>query len=851
MERLSALGDLAAAFDESRASLHRHFGNVDWGQVLPWPLDRPAVSPTEPVRAALVHAALSVLARDIADAAHAGPQEVNVYRLMQRWTADIRAGTFDGNDGDSRAPGSGLQLGLCPPVDPACVVSDPVCDTGRCRRLCDLYSGTARALLAGAMAKVINDRDPGGINQTGLDLANTLSIVRAVSDNVDPGLFATSCVETLDLAPPRLQFEAPTPGDAAFVHGALTVKAVAIDDLDPVPHTSLVGLVDLDGDPSNAVALATLDTAGLADGPQLVVARAVDLGGNVARIERTLIVDNTAPALMLDATGFLVDGPTWWTASPAPVLTGTIADAAPVSVRAVIPGRPDVAGVVAGTRWTIALPPGSLDAGGTPVQIVATDAAGNQHSVVQRVRPDLEPPALSFDPSTVNDEEEDWITFAADHSPQHAHIGSPVDLATAVACPTLTKHSYLLGATSPEYALEVPGANPLQYQLVTDDPGVGIIDGSTEYRVGLRGPLQTEWQGWITAGAGTPIGAGVTRFPVDIVSDAVAGLATEEGTYDVEFRATDRLARTTTVARCFDLRLRAPPLDLDLASASRPTKDHAYALDSLSLAPGAPYDQIAARLLNTDATGASLIDQDIFNGTTATIYLTVTVTPPSEVTAAQAFVLDNAPTQVIPASCEPSCTSATGGPVFSLTQPASTPETSLDFPAKVFELVNGAPATELPCLAPCPPSGHVFRFAIPPRSGGGQPARAFRVMTMIGPISALRPRDGNHDAPPPFEDTAITWTNGSGIPTTTRFTGIVDRNNLPERTGCVRYVAGVCRQEGTLVPYRALRTAALTFSDRTETQYETAVTANQLPALVGHKVRRYDLGWATSEGGLP
>ncbi len=377
MERLSALGDLAAAFDESRASLHRHFGNVDWGQVLPWPLDQPAVSPTEPVRAALVHAALSVLARDIAADAHAGPQEVNVYRLMQRWTEDIRAGTFDGNDGDSRAPGSGLQLGYCPPVDPACVVSDPVCDTGRCRRLCDLYSGTARALLAGAMVKVINDRDPGGINQTGLDLTDTLSIVRAVSDNVDPALFAAPCVETLDLAPPRLQFEPPTPGAAAFVHGAVTVKAVAIDDIDPVPHTSLVGLVDLDGDPSNAVALATLDTAGLADGPQLVVARAVDLGGNVARIERTLIVDNTAPALTLDAAGFLVDGPTWWTASPAPVLTGTVADAAPVSVRAVIPGRTDVAGAVAGASWTIALPPGSLDAGGTAVQIVA-DRRGRQ-----------------------------------------------------------------------------------------------------------------------------------------------------------------------------------------------------------------------------------------------------------------------------------------------------------------------------------------------------------------------------------------------------------------------------------------------------------------------------------------
>ena len=100
MARLPALGDLAAAFDESRASIHRHFGNVDWGAVRPSPLDQGATSPTEPVRAAFVHAALSVLASDIATDAHAGPQEVNVYRLTQRWAEDLRAGTFDGNDGD-------------------------------------------------------------------------------------------------------------------------------------------------------------------------------------------------------------------------------------------------------------------------------------------------------------------------------------------------------------------------------------------------------------------------------------------------------------------------------------------------------------------------------------------------------------------------------------------------------------------------------------------------------------------------------------------------------------------------------------------------------------------------------
>jgi hypothetical protein len=856
MARLQVVGDMMTAFDETRASFHRHFGNVNWGQVIPWPLDQPAISPTEPVRAAFVHAALSVLARDIATEAQAGPQAVNVYRLMQRWAEDVRAGPFDGNDSDDRTSGSGLQLGFCPPVDPACVAPSVDCTTGHCRRLCDLYSGTPRALLAGAMIKVINDNGPGGLNGTGLDLSNTLPIVRAVSDNVDPSLFDASCVEALDRMAPSLRFESPTPGEAAFVRGTIQVKAVATDDIDPEPDTSLVGFVDVDGDPRNAVALATIDTAALGDGPRVVVARAVDLTGNTATLERALTVDNTAPLVTLDATGFYVDGSTWWTASAAPVLTGTISDVAPASIRAVIPGGPEVAGEISGTTWTIALPPGALEAGGTSVQIVATDAAGNQSSVIRRLRPDVEPPALSFQASTVNDEADEWVTFAADHSPEHVHAGNPVDLATPTSCPTLTKFSNLLGSMSPEYTLELPGPNPIRYQLVTDDPGVGIAAGSTEYRVGLRvGVMQTNWMlDWTSAGGGIPIGTGTTRFPVGIFSDVVAGLATTEGIYDVEFRATDRLGRTTTAARCFDLHLRAPPLELESTSTSLPTKDHAYALDSLSLAPGAQFDQIAARLLNYDATGASLIDQDVFNGTTATIYLTATVTRPVMVMATQSFVLDNAPTDVTPATCGDACIPAAEGPTY--TSPTIPNEaTTLHFPVKVFELVAGVPAIEIPCLAPCAPSGTVFKFAIPPRASGGQAARAFRVMTMIGQISSLYPTDQVYTAYPPFEDTAITWTNGSGVTTTTRFTGIVDYSSDPDRTGCVKTLPSptgpVCTQEGTFVPYRALRSATLMFTGHTYTRYETAATANQSPVLAKETLRPYTKSWATSEGVLP
>jgi hypothetical protein len=466
----------------------------------------------------------------------------------------------------------------------------------------------------------------------------------------------------------------------------------------------------------------------------------------------------------------------------------------------------------------------------------------------------VETPELSVQLSSVRDEDTETVTFAADHSPQHAHTGMPIDLATPMGCPVLTRFSHLLGSTQPEYVVEDPGRNPIQYQFVIDDAGVGIAPGSTQYRVGRRSGLQTmtTWVlDWTSAGTGEPVGAGVTRFPVGIYSDVVSGLATAEGTYDIEFRTTDRLGHTATVARCFDLRLRAPPVDVEVMG-SQPTKVHAYALDSLSLAPGAPFDQIGARLLNDEATGtgASLLDQDIFNGTTSTIYLTVTVTPPSSVVAAQSFVMADAPTEV---SLCTFCTTGMANKVPEDSGSGSAPMTTLHFPVRIYELVGGVPTTEIPCLAPCRSSDTEFRFAIPPRPSGGRPARAFRVMTMIGQVSALWPRKPGQEAAPPFEDTAITWTDGNGNDTTTRLTGIVDHSYDPSRMGCVNFNYGQmrCVQTGTLVPYRALASASLTFAGNTFTRYATAAAVHLLPDFLTQRVRASTQGWATSEGTLP
>jgi tryptophanyl-tRNA synthetase len=396
----------------------------------------------------------------------------------------------------------------------------------------------------------------------------------------------------------------------------------------------------MDGDPSNDVALASVDTTSVADGALTVTARAVDLAGNSRAVERRVVVDNTPPQLALSPAGFLVEGATWWTASAAPMLAGTIADANPASVKVTVGGT-QVVGTLSGDTWSVTLPAGAIDLGGADVTVIAADRAGNQAAWTQRIRRDETPPELSLQPSIVHDEASEVPAFAADESPIHGHNGAPIDLALAVsgACPTVTKYSYLLRSASPAYVTETPARNPIAYKLASGDDGVGIVEGSTQYRVLRReagGPAVV--LDWTSAGAGTPLPTGARLFDVAIASDVVAGLDTTEAVYDVELRATDRLSRTTTASRCFELRLKAPPLRF---SGDGSGTGHTLALDSLSLAPGAAHDRLAARLLNDDATGASLIDQHVVNGTTETVYLTVTVTKPGSVTASQSFVVRN------------------------------------------------------------------------------------------------------------------------------------------------------------------------------------------------------------------
>ncbi len=858
--KLATYANVADAHEDAADHLNKHFGNVDWTRLKLGSLATPATSPTESVRSALVQAALSYLTQDIALAAGASPQEVNVFTLTQALAADLGEGTFDGNDGNTMIPG-GLQVGVCGPVE-GCVVPGGGCVVGACRPFCDLYAGTPRALLASAMAKVSSLP----INQTGLGTADILAVARSINDNVDEDLFA-SCIENLDRSPPSLAWETPTPTEGTYVRGAVTLRVRAYDDTDTNPMVMFDGYADTDA--SNPTAQATIDTSSLTDGPLVVVATATDMANNKKTEQRSVVVDNTAPTLTIASTGYFVDGTTWWTASATPTLTGTLTDVAPATIKAVI-GGVDYPGTISGATWSVVLPAGAIKSTGDQVTLVASDVAGNTGQKLQMLRYDGAPPVLDFLASTVRTETEvlgdsnfrnNPSLPDLDEAPIHVHTGNVIDLVATGACPSITKFAYLLGSN---YT-----GNPILYHLTAGDDGVGINATGSQYRVGRRDPATgvTQWVlDWTSVGAGTPISSTVTGHDITFSSNVIPGLATNEGIYDVAFRATDRLGRPSAPqVRCFDLKLRAAPLRF--ATIARPmlgfvpgaAKGHSYALNGstatngLSLAPGAPYDAIATRLLNANATGASLLDMPVTNGTTSTVYLTVAVTKPTTINVSQKFERLNVystPTAVAAYTCSPSnqpCDSATtgAGPTYLTGMNAANNVAGLlKFPVRVFQVDNntGALGAEIPCLTPCTDADPSFRFALPPRSSfGSSPPKRFLVMTMVGQVQQLWPSDATHPDSAPYVDTTL-----DGI----RITGKISAGYK----GCSNtFQVGTtwrCDQQQTVTPYRLLTEVKFVANDVTSSSYATAPTATLLP-IQGATGQAPLFTWLSNEGTRP
>jgi hypothetical protein len=422
--------------------------------------------------------------------------------------------------------------------------------------------------------------------------------------------------------------------------------------------------------------------------------------------------------------------------------------------------------------------------------------------------------------------------------------------AMGATCPTVVKYSYLLGTASPSFVGEPGGRNPIAYAAIAADDGVGITTGSTQYRVGRRDAAgAVTWiLDWTSAGAGTDVAPGAKRHDVSITAPLVPGLDTTEGTYDVELRTADRLGRVATAARCFALQLRAPALYQEYAGPAT----SARALTKLSLNPGAGQTEtLHTRLLNGVAaeTGAALIEQRLVNGSTAPVYLTVSVTRPSSITLTRAFTLRTAITNVraVNENCPVGSSVCDGGPP---PPPINVPDDDEspmrpEVPVRVFAAGTGAELTATSItLGTSAAQPDLYRFTLPARpTSAASFATVFIVTTTLGQQTGLWPTSATQPATPPFSASSV-----AGI----TITGKLSASSDPCTDTAINPTTGAerCIQRATYRPYRALTKVSITFSSAARSSLATAPAPHIVPRQFG-TVTSYNDPYTSTEPSLP
>ncbi len=834
--RLSARmhDNLQDAYESASALTFRHFADVPWDRIDPAPLDQPASSATPAVRASLILGAMNIMVDDIAVASGASRQEAHAFALAKAWTADLAAPPFDGNDNNDNTHGSGLQVGECAPLVGCQPNTSLACTLGECRENCDLFAGSPRSTLHGALLKLA--RSP--LNQTGLSDTAILPIARALADATEPALFGDACRDSADRTPPSVFFEAPTPPADAFVRDTITVRVRATDDLDMNPDlVFLDGLVDTDGDPTNAVATAEIATDALPDGALTVSAQATDSTGLQATTSRSFTVDNTDPQITMSSTGFYVSGADWWTGSPTPTIGGMLTEVNLDTITVFADGVMVGTATPGAGSWTMTLPAGTIPGvTGKTIRVDAVDRAGNTASVSQRIRYDATPPVITIPDTTVRDESGDTITFdqtidpifgVADRSPTHAHGGAAVTLGPATACDVasarkVTKYAYLLDE-QPLYASESNGAgpggrNPLRWAMAISDDGVGVDYATVAYRIRdvATNTFPLDW---------TPL-AGTGAYTVNLFRTASSGpsipvLGTKEGVFEIQFRGRDRLNRDAdVVTRCWNHDLLAAPLDFGFPSVtmpggpSAPTNGPAgsgkYGLTAatFSLADTtSPYEPISM-LMNAPTpgtpSGVGLMQFPVYNPTNETVYLSIDVVRPTAGVAGKRYYQNRwtfnettvstlcgtdpggGPNHETP-GCEPVTYPGTGTTTLSALETTSIPPSS--YSIRVWEEPVGTGSyielTQCPgCSTTSTDMNTRTRVTVmipprgPPVTGAPPPRKFWIVPVLVGPIG-LQP-----GAPGPYTE----FTAGGAT-----MSGAVDET----RTGCVEWTP--------LAPYRCLR----------------------------------------------
>jgi hypothetical protein len=874
--KMTILHDAFQAVDDAYSHLNAHFGSLDWETVIPADLGVASISPTDEVRAAFVLGGLAILADDIRTASNSTPQVVSIMTLVDAARRDLGDPVLDGNDGNDNAPGIGLQVGDCPPVDGTCAVSSS-CPIAGCRSLCDIYANTYRNLTADSIAKFIGPKiSPRAWNHTSLGSEDARAFTDTITRDTDPDLFGSACTETQHRAPPTVLWELAPP-DGALQGREIALRVHAIDnDSNKLPSVLIQNYRDTDGNPANDFATATIDTraaTGGIDGPLTVTAVATGVAGQITTSTRTFEIDNTPPQVGIDSGGLYVDGANvWWTATPGPTLHGSVTDAHPGGVQVMIGGTVVATAQVTGTQWSATLPADALSAGRNDVAIVATDQVGNVGSKVQNLQLDATPPSVAVDSSPVFDEINSTFTFTDDATgsfAKHTPGGPPVDLATTGSCPTLHKYAHLLFAPNPDGSHTVLGSsgvlNPIAVNAVVSDDGVGVVPGSVQYRV-LRntGSALVELLPWT---AMTQNGVHFTASLYSNGAHAIQDLGSSNGEYHIQLQATDQFGRTTTQERCWNHVILAPPLSPTSGSGELAV-GFQRALFSTKLDPGADETgDFSSKFLNSNPAGAALWRTRFKNYLGLPVYVTVQISQNVHANVFREFRIMNSLTNF---RAPPQATRCGRNHCVSDPPPASITEytsdfspithTGLKFQARLFEMIGNETGAE---IATCPgctndDDAQTYVFMIPGRvapQGSALPEYGF--LTYLRPLFptgnginiAMAPSDASHPDtdPGPYAEFAF-----EGVTLTGKRMGSVDGSSI-----CVEEDLDengfLCLQVASRQRYRALTKISIGFLDNLDTVISFAATPMVQPSpssLLGRIVQAAP-PWFTAEPALP
>ena len=863
--RLREVGDATRAISDAYRILDAHFGALKWERVVPADLSEPATSPTDEIRAAFLLGGLSILADDLRSASGSTPQAVNLFTLLNAAVKDLSEDPLlDGNDRNDASPGSGLQVGTCPPVDPSCASPPTGCQLGACRASCDVYANLWRGSLVGATRKFIGSREfPSDWNGTQLGAEDARALLESLGSNTDPELFGSACLETADRVPPSIVWE--TVEEAAFVRGTIAVRVRASDDAEAAPRVFFDAHLDTDGSPDNQVATAIIDTTSInggADGAFTLTAIARDAAGNERRSTRTLQADNTPPTVSLQSSGFFVEGGVWWTAEAAPSLRGSAGDAHLQEVQISIGGEVVALGTVEGSTWTAPLPAGVVTADGNEVLIRAVDLAGNAAMTAPvQLRLDATPPGILVESSPVHDEALSTIDYELDQAPnnlwlqRHVVDGSPLELAqsTPGACTTIRKFSHLLYR---QHVLGATGAlNPLQLNWVVSDDGVGIAASTTQLRVTLkRGASVDELIPW-TPVSGVVIAPQAIRYALGLYRDgalAVPALGTTEGEYHVELRAIDQLGRTTRQERCWTHRILAPQLRPSGPAAGQP------AMFSVSLRPEpGKTEDVSARFLNTTATGDAMWIRRVKNYLGTPVYLHVAITQNVDAQVTRSFVIRNALTN------RRGVSELCGRNPCNLTQatqvtvgPLEGRHDDLALRARLYRMNGSQLGAEIFPCAGCANDDATQRytFELPARSTPhGAPLAEYAIVTHLRPTLPagggtdvlMAPRDSAHPDSGPYGEFTF-----NGI----KLTG---RADPPGAEACIEQEYDAennrwyCIEKATRQTYRALTSLEYRMLAPLTTSYSAGATPLLLTGLEEKGILLIDSSWTANESSLP